>query len=203
MPDATVGRRDARCSAKSASGKSKLQQHLAQIRKSSVLQVHLVRRTFPRSARASACNTQRATNKSITTRSSKQHAATPSPCLISICLTLQERRRLGLKFPRTIFLPDDETNVRQMIILYETMQALPEVDESASSIAERRCMSSPAGGGGPSTSGSVRGRGGGTAGSRPSSGGGPFDQLAPGRSPVMRRRTLPSPTKTPRGAKTI
>lgn len=136
--------------------------------------------------------------------------------LFSFSLFLQERRRLSLKYPRTVFLAEDEREVRRIIMLFESLQSLPDrteddtivasCNETRTAVNDRRCQSSPAGNAGPSTSASSSSpssRGGGGGGGGGGSGGGPFGDLAPGRSPILRRRTLPSPTKTVRGAKTI
>ncbi|KAI1297144.1 Dual specificity protein phosphatase 22 [Halotydeus destructor] len=113
----------------------------------------------------------------------------------------EERRRLGIKFPRTMFRPEDEQEVRQMVTLFDSVQNLPQVtgqpdDRSVIQDGRRRISGSSE----PSTSHSSPTLGSSLRRAAKS----PFDDLAPGRSPMVRRRTLPTPSTTSvRGAKTI
>lgn len=110
---------------------------------------------------------------------------------------------MSVKFPNRVFLPEDEAEVRRLIVLYQTMQT-----EQQQQVQERRCLSATHAGASTSSHHDISSRGSQDhRRSRQQPNGGPhvhFSPLAPGRSPVMKRRTLPSPVLTSnRGAKTV
>lgn len=113
---------------------------------------------------------------------------------------------MSMKFQNRVFLPEDEEEVRRLIVLYQSIQS----DQQQQQL-DRRCLSaSNIAIASSSNSFNLR---------ESSSRGGRLEQrmsnkqmagqhvhfgpLAPGRSPVMKRRQLPSPVPTNRTAKTV
>ena len=104
------------------------------------------------------------------------------------------------KFPDRVFLPEDEEEVRRLIVRYQSMQV------EQQQLQDRRCYSaSNIARASISNSYNRESRSGEHPDQGPSHGVSHvhFAPLAPGRSPVMKRRTLPSPIPTARGAKTV
>ncbi|RWS18043.1 protein-tyrosine phosphatase-like protein [Dinothrombium tinctorium] len=101
----------------------------------------------------------------------------------------EERKRLSIKFPNNVFRPEDEKEVRKLILVYESLQSSSQDLSGTSRSASASLNNSPSRKLLPSTSGSPEK--------------GPFSNLAPGRSPVMKKRTLPTPHKNGKAAKTI
>lgn len=114
---------------------------------------------------------------------------------------------MSMKFQNRVFLQTDEDEVRRLIVLYQSIQS----DQQQQ--LDRRCLSaSNIAIASSSNSFNLRessSRGGRLEQRLPNPkqiAGGQhvhFGPLAPGRSPVMKRRTLPSPFPTNRTAKTV
>ena len=75
----------------------------------------------------------------------------------------------------------DELEVRKLLLIYDSTQSEERTCQSAT--ASSLCLA----GGSNSYAGNVD----------------PFADLAPGRSPIRRRRTLPVPIRTFKGSKTV
>lgn len=112
---------------------------------------------------------------------------------------------MSVKFQNRVFLPEDEEEVRRLIVLYQSIQS----DQQQQ--LDRRCLSaSNIAMASSSNTFNLREsspRGGRMEQRRSNKQMGGqhvhFGPLAPGRSPVMKRRTLPSPVPTNRTANTV
>lgn len=96
------------------------------------------------------------------------------------------------KFSSRVFLPEDEEEVRRLIIKYQSMQE----EQQQQQLQERRCYSaSNVARASISSSFNRDSRSRGHPDQGPSLGAPHvhYAPMAPGRSPVMKRRTLPSP----------
>ena len=120
----------------------------------------------------------------------------------------QERKRMSMKFPNRVCLPEDEQEVRRLVELYQSMQS----GQQQQQLLTRRCLSA-SNVIGASNSNTFNGESdsyGLHTHAIPHSKQQPtgtlhvhFGPLAAGRSPIMKRRALPSPVPTNRDPNAI